>query len=181
MAVRRLEACGATVVEVELDATPLNYREVLSLGLHLGVDAYLQTLGRHAPVASLAEVVAFNATDLPNRAPYGQDLLEEAAATAADAARYTELAVRNRVEATARLQQAMDEANVSLLCSLSNHLTGVYASAGFPALCLPLTRRTTGEPVGLTLVAPYLADGALLAAAFALEQQLMDATRRATP
>ena len=62
--------------------------------------------------------------------------------------------------------------------SLSNRHASLYAAAGCPAISLPLGLRTTGMPVGATLIGRPGSDARLLAYAHALEQ----ATRlRVTP
>lgn len=167
-AVEVLRAAGATVVEVDFEPPPVDYRPVMDHGIRAGVDAYLRET--QGPMHTLAEVTAFNALDPANRAPYGQDLLEGAVATTMSAEECLAAAQRNRAVAGGALRTLMETHRLNLLLSLNNQLTGLYAPAGFPAVCLPLARRATGEPVGLTLVADHGADAALMAAAFAAEQ-----------
>lgn len=166
-----LRRAGATVLEVEFAPPLVDYRPIMDYGIRVGVDAYLRATG--APVASLADVVAFNQADLAARAPYGQDLLEGALATSMTADESAAATQRNRVVAANALRDLMDTQRLDFLLSLNNQLTRLYAPAAFPAVCLPLARRASGEPVGLTLVAAYGADAALLAAAFAAEQVIV--------
>ncbi|MEZ4609082.1 MAG: amidase family protein [Caldilineaceae bacterium] len=163
-----MEAAGATVVEVDFTPPDIDYRPVMDAGMRMGVNAYLLETG--APVPTLADVVAFNAADPANRAPYGQDILETAVASTMSHDEYLAAAQRNRVLAGNALRHLMQAHRLDLLLSLNNQLTRLYAPAGFPAVCLPLARRASGEPVGLTLVADYGADPALVAWAFAAEQ-----------
>ncbi|MEZ4580799.1 MAG: hypothetical protein R3A10_03940 [Caldilineaceae bacterium] len=163
-----MEAAGATVVEVDFTPPDIDYRPVMDAGMRMGVNAYLLETG--APVPTLADVVAFNAADPANRAPYGQDILETAVASTMSYDEYLAAAQRNRVLAGNALRHLMQAHRLDLLLSLNNQLTRLYAPAGFPAVCLPLARRASGEPVGLTLVADYGADPALVAWAFAAEQ-----------
>ena len=167
-AVAVMEAAGATVVEVDFTPPDIDYRPVMDAGMRMGVDAYLQETA--APVRTLAEVAVFNAADPANRAPYGQDILETAVASTMTHEEYLAAAQRNRVYAGNALRDLMHTYRLDLLLSLNNQLTRLYAPAGFPAVCLPLARRASGEPVGLTLVADYGTDAALVAWAFAAER-----------
>ena len=169
-----LTEAGATIIEFDFTPPQLDYLTVLKYGLHHGVDAYLaatQTPG--ATIRALADVIAFNQLDIPNRAPYGQDLLEAAGAENATAAEIEAQIQRNRVLAGKTLRDLLTRHDVTLLISLNNLLTGLYAPAGFPALCVPGIRRESGEPVGLTIVGDFLADARILAAGYAFEQALV--------
>lgn len=165
-AVQVLQSAGATTVDVTLPQIEINMLPVLAYGMRVGVDEYLQATD--APVETLAAVIAFNAEDPANRAPFGQDLLEMARDIPLTEEQYTLLVARNRAMTQAALHQTMQIYEVDMLVSLSNYATLYYAPAGFPALNVPAGRRPGGEPLGITLIG--LDDVMLVEAAYAFEQ-----------
>jgi amidase len=118
----------------------------------------------------LADIVAFNAADLVNRAPFGQDLLEKSLALTLSASEYEDLVVQNRHKGASAIQELLATYQLDAILSVSNHFTGIYAPAGFPALTVPAGYRPTGEPLGVTFVGDYLSDGDLIQFAYAFEQ-----------
>lgn len=165
-----LAEAGATVVRVDLTRPTLDYLPVFFHDLVRGVDGYLAAIGDVAPIGSLAEIVAFNEQDVTNRAPYGQDLLAQSVAFEMSDDEYNSLVTQNREMAASTLRQMMADHNADLLATLSNYLTSLYAPAGFPAICVPARRRSSGEPVGVTFVGDFLSEHRLIAAGYAFEQ-----------
>ncbi len=162
-----LRGAGAELIAVPFpDGVP--YLDVLHYGMKFGVADYLAAT--KAPIASLAEVIAFNAADLPNRAPYGQDLLEKSQAMSITREAFAEMVATNRARAREMLNLLHIEHNVSMLVSLSNQLAPLYAPAGCPAVIVPAGYRDDGEPVGVAFVGPYLSEGLLINAAYGFEQ-----------
>ena len=166
--VATLEAAGARVFPVTLPSQPVDYLPVLDYGMRVGVDAYLQATG--APFRTLADIIDFNAADLPNRAPFGQDLLEKVRDTPLTAAEYAELVAGNRATTGYLIRGALADQRLDALVSLGNYATALYAPAGFPALTVPAGQRDTGEPVGVTFFGDYLDDARLVRVAYAFEQ-----------
>lgn len=167
-AVKALEASGAEIVPVSIPLQPVGYLPVLDYGMKVGLDAYLQAT--NAPFSTLAEIVAFNAADLPNRAPFGQDLLEKVLACPLTAEEYDELVHANRTITGDMIRETLADNGLDLLTSLNSYTTAVYAPAGYPALTVPAGYRENGEPVGLTFVGSYAEDARLVRAAYAFEQ-----------
>lgn len=56
-----------------------------------------------------------------------------------------------------------------MLASLSNLHSSLYATAGYPAVTVPLGLRASGMPTGVTLIARPGCDAALLGYAHAFE------------
>ena len=142
------------------------------------------------PVKSVPDLIAYNKADAPRRIPRGQNILEAAAqiipavlkdAATADAdapALYEKLALEARSTAANALSDAFKSSGASLLVSLANRHSDFYATAGFPAITVPLGLAPDGTPNGITFIARPGEDATLLAHAFAFEQ----ATRlRANP
>jgi amidase len=166
-----LREAGADVREIEAPPV-IATGDVFAYGFRQGVDAYLDAVRGYAPVASLAEVVAFNRANSRQHAPYGQDLLEKALASTMTDAQYAGQVRANRASGAQGIRASLARHQVDLILTLSNYLSGSYAPAGFPALSVPVGRRASGEPVGATLVGELWADRELLAAGAALEAGL---------
>jgi amidase len=161
---------------------------VVFLGLWQDSIAYMASTG--LPVRSVPDLIAYNKADAPRRIPRGQNLLDaatqiipavlkDAAASEADApALYEKLALEARTTASNALDETFKSSGASLLVSLANRHSEFYATAGFPAITVPLGLSPDGTPNGITFIARPGEDASLLARAFAFEQ----ATRlRANP
>ncbi len=97
-----LAALGVEVVEIPAAAVPLEppITKVIDYAFRDALDRFLQALGDEAPVKSLAEIVAVNAEDLRNRAPYGQGYLESALNCTMTAAEYAAAVATHRAVGT---------------------------------------------------------------------------------
>ena len=174
VAIKALEALGIEVVLIE-DATlpqlPDTARPLLAHSFKAGLDAFLGGLPTPASVGSLADIVAFNAEDPANRAPYGQAFLEAAAADPLTDAEYDR--VRAVAQALARtwIKTVLATNNVDVLVSGMTYASNAGA-AGVPALTIPAGRDPSGRPQGVILSGDYLSDPKLIALGYALEQQL---------
>ena len=182
VAIKALEALGIEVVLIE-DATlpqlPDTSRPLLAHSFKDGLDAFLGGLPTPAPAGSLADVVAINAEDPANRAPYGQAFLEAAAADPLTDAEYDR--VRTAAQAFARtwIKTVLATNNVDVLVSGMTY-AGNAGAAGVPALTIPAGLDPSGRPQGVILSGDYLSDPKLIALGYALEQQLQR-PRRARP
>lgn len=171
-----LRVAGASVVEVALqplDETRFrdDFMTVAYYDFKRGVNAYLAATG--APMRSLADIVAYNAADLANHAPWGQSLLTASETHTVTPEAYAEARERNRSGARARIDDLLREAGCDLLVGTGNASFIPFAMAGAPALTLPLGRRESGEPMGATLIGRFLEDGELITVGFALERALV--------
>ncbi|WP_018353292.1 amidase family protein [Longispora albida] len=168
-AIANLKAAGAVVKDVSFPEDDVTFvtgthGDVLRHDFRRDVDSYLTETA--APVASLAEVVAFNKQDLANRAPWGQKLLEEALGDPGP-----DHAAESRARARAAIDRTLRDNQADILLSLANNDSIVYAHAGYPAISVPAGYRASGEPLGLTLIGGYLDDGRLIRAAYDYEQR----------
>ena len=169
---RVLRACGAEVVHLSTRrAAPWHeIIQVFCYGMQHDLAGYFRSMPGPAPVSSLAEVIAFNQADLPNRAPFGQDLLERSQAISLTPAQHSALVEKIRTVTGGELRRLRGESQADLLVSLDGSHAGYYAIAGFPALTVPGGYRKAGKPFGLTFVGQPFEDGRLIAAAYAFEQ-----------
>ncbi|MGA0572951.1 amidase family protein [Variovorax sp. VNK109] len=133
-------------------------------------DAFLQEHGSPCGIDSLQALVTWNASH-PEAIPYGQVLMERAAATGplhedtylADRARDLALALHGGIEAALDLGQADA---LLLPMDAAARMTG---KAGAPVLAIPMGKGDDGQPFGVTLVARPGADAQLLSIGMAVE------------
>ncbi|NJN99376.1 MAG: hypothetical protein HC875_37410, partial [Anaerolineales bacterium] len=171
-----LRAQGVEVVEINA-ADILPYTQVdtafpqLQYGFQAGLNTFLAGLGRPAPVASIAEVVAFNEEDMANRAPYNQRWVKWSAETDLTAADQARILAEAQAYATAWMTALVETYNVDVL-----HADMLYAShagaAGVPALTIPTGLDANGQPASIILSGPYLSDPNLLTVGYVLEQAM---------
>lgn len=62
------------------------------------------------------------------------------------------------------------QGGVEVLVSMANMHSIYYATAGYPAITLPIGRNDKGEPLGVTLIGKKGQDAQLLSYAYAFEQ-----------
>lgn len=183
-AVATLEAAGAEIVPVEFSPPDLP-QEVEFMGAEMVRDlpAYLDAWAPPAvPVASLAEIKAFNEQAASQRMPYGQALVDGMAAFEASfvgqpalMAERTE-ALRALVvgETGGYLERLFEDNSLDALVRINNSGASAGAFANFPALTMPVGYRDSGQPIGITLYAPSFQEqrlvdlGAVLEAAGSL-------------
>jgi len=158
---------GITLVEIPAAALPdtPDLSAVIDYGFHTGLDAFLANLGDEAPVMSLAEIVAINAEDPANRAPYGQGHLESAVNSDLSAEAYA-AQVAESMSVADDLRALFAEYDLDALLDTSQ----VYAAAGFPALTVPAGYDESGQPVGVTLIGDFLGEDKLITIGYAFEQ-----------
>lgn len=153
---------------------------VVFLGLSRDTVPALVAAG--APVRTLADLQAYNLADPARRIPLGQNLVDEAVrfldAVVADTGipeeelgpLYESAALSARERAGEVLSVAFEENGVGLLASLGNSHSVLYATAGYPAITVPLGLEVWGAPEGVTLIARPGEDAKLLGYAYAFEQ-----------
>lgn len=166
-----LRAAGATVVVAR--AAPFGYEGLgfvsqFDWGMGHGVDAYLAAT--RAPVASLAEVVAFNEQDPAAYAPWGQDRLWAGLSCPLGATEARALAKTNREQAREYLAALFDEQELDVLVSVDSMQSLIYPFADFPAIAVPAGLYPWGTPFSATFVGRHGSDAALLAIAAGFEQ-----------
>lgn len=167
----------------DLDETFADKPELLPLiflGLSEDTVAYLRDAG--APVKTVADLQSYNLADGARRIPRGQNMVDLAVRvlgairekTETDGVNldklYEETALGLREEMAAILARTFAENKVDLLVSLANQHSMLYATAGYPAITVPLGLDETGAPNGVTFIARPGEDAKLLAYAHAFEQ-----------
>jgi amidase len=169
-----LSMLGAEMMPVTLDdptGALAQFLIYLSAGMRHDMMPYVTA---HVPaVATLEDHIAYNRADPARRMPFGQDLLERFAPLSEDLSRaeYEKLAA----DMTKAMTDAMEAAfaangGVEVLVGMANLQSPFYATAGYPAITVPIGRRDDGEPLGVTLIGKKGQDAQLLAYAYAFEQ-----------
>ena len=150
---------------------------VIFLGLSIDTVGYLEAAG--APVKSLADLHAYHLVDPARRIPRGQNMVDfavrvlpglvsDGGMTAPDL--YRQAAREVRAAAAALLAATFAAGEVELLVSLANTHSDVYATAGYPAITVPLGLDEAGAPNGVTFIGKPGEEARLLAFAYAFEQ-----------
>jgi amidase len=160
---------GFDVVEVGALALPkgIDVSAVLPNGFKDAINRFLASLGDQVAVGSLEEIIALNAEDLANRAPYGQGHLEESQNAPLSEEEYLEAKEENQSKARDALTSLLADNAIDVLIS---DVGQAYAPAGFPAMTVPIGYGADGMPLGITMVADYLGEPNLIAVGYALEQ-----------
>jgi amidase len=169
-----LRAAGALPVDaVVVSDTPIQafeegFVDVVLGGVSHDTIGYLVDSG--APVATVADLHAYNLAAPRRRMPAGQFFLDLALVKAIARDSYEEAALAHRALAERILAASFDAAGTDLLVSITNRHSSLYASAGYPAITVPLGLRANGMPTGATLIGRPGRDGQLLGHAHAFEQ-----------
>ena len=176
-----LEALGATCVDVEVaDPKTAQALEKDLVSVVLGGLAHetMTVLAAAGGPSTVAELQRLNLTDPERRIPRGQLFVTLSAVrrTTPEAHGAAAAALVERAEVL--LEAAFERVGADVLLSLSTVHWAFYASAGHPAVTVPLGLRSRGMPVGATLIGRRGADADVLRWAGSLEA----ATRaRVTP
>lgn len=153
---------------------------VIFLGLSEDTLPYLAAAG--APVKTVADLQAYNEADPTRRMPRGQNMVDLAVrilgAIREDTGvtedgmdqLYEEAALHVREGMAAILARTFAKNEVDLLVSLANQHSMLYATAGYPAITVPLGLDDSGIPNGATFIARPGEDAKLLAYAYAFEE-----------
>lgn len=169
-----LSMLGAGMVPVTLDdptGTISKFFVYLSAGMRFDMMPYVTAY--NPKVATLEDLIAYNRADPARRMPFGQDLLETFAPLSAG------FTAKDHRTLTAEMTGALIEVleagfaahgGVEVLVSMENLHSPFYATAGYPAITVPVGRKADGEPVGVTLIGKKGDDARLLAFAYAFEQ-----------
>jgi amidase len=144
------------------------FLDVVLGGVSHDTIGYLAEVG--APVATLADLHAYNLAQPRRRMPAGQFFLDLALGRAVDRDSYEEAALHHRGLAEGILNATFDAAGTDVLVSLTNLHSALYATAGYPAVTVPLGLRANGMPTGVTLIGRPGTDGQLLGQAHAFER-----------
>lgn len=171
-AISGLEDAGAETVPL-WSAAPDNSESFADLGnngLRIGFAEYIAIVDPEGPIASIADVVAFNQQDLDRNAHFGQERLEDAASSELSQDDYEALGSQLREDARSYIDGVITENELDVIASRSNTFSSAYAVAGYPSVTVPLGATGADGAKGLTFSGPHLADSDVLNFAHAFEQ-----------
>ena len=161
-----LKKAGAEVriLSGKPEVSKLEMNKVLMHGIKYDLEEFLNDPAVEVEFKSLEEIVDYYKKVESIHAPYGIKLLEEGLKSQGDISSYVEI---NRNQARKVLDRALEE--VDAIVSLSNHLSQLYAPAGYPAITVPGGYDKEGEPFGVTFIGGFLKDGLMLEIAYGYE------------
>ena len=170
---RTLSLAGAVIRPAVIrddTGTMAGFAALIGAGVRFDMMPYVA--GLTPSVVSLNDLVTYNAADPETRIPFGQDILITLGELSKDisAGDFAEATRNMQAAATGALVSAFDDSGASVLVSIDNTHSPFYATAGFPAVTVPLGARDTGMPAGVTLIGRIGEDAELLSRAFAFEQ-----------
>lgn len=185
-----LREAGATLVDVALPTDGQWDDAETTVLLHefkAGLERYLRE--QHAPVRTLAELIAFNRAHADKEmAHFGQDLFERSVATAGltDPAYLQARAKARRLAGRMGLDATLDAGHLDALVAPTTGAAwridpargddfrgagyGAAAVAGYPSLTVPMGARD-GLPLGLTFMGRAWSEPRLLELGYAYEQR----------
>ena len=140
-----LQSMGATVIPISLASTRTKLNSfsstVLKYGMKRDLNLYLASLGPHAPIKTLADVIAFNNlhTDVVK---YRQGLLLDAQAVdlspgSADTLKYLDHRFKDYTYSTEGINAVMNDNDLDALISSNNSFASMPAKAGYPSITVP--------------------------------------------
>jgi amidase len=168
-----LAACGAVVTAADVvTERPLAAYETAFLTVVLGglthdTVGYLAQAG--APVETLADLHAYYLQRPAWRMPKGEFFVSLALARGISRDAYERAAMQSRADAARILDATFEAAGAEVLVSITNLHSSLYATAGYPAVTVPLGLRASGMPTGVTLISRPGEDAAVLGYAHAFE------------
>ena len=159
---------------------------VIFLGLSEDTLRYIRNV--RPEIRSLEDLKAYNEAAPQTRIPRGQNMIDRGTRLLASVTiqndrasmsrLYEEAALEVRAEATELLERTFAQHQVEVLVSLSNTHSALYATAGYPAITVPLVLDPKGAPNGVTFIGRPGQDAKLLALAFAFEQAIRPDTKK---
>jgi amidase len=170
-----LLAAGARVRPARIVSTPeCCAGDVVAVFLASGMrhDMMPGLAARGAQVATLDALLAHMKADPSRRMPFGAELLEALAPVAAKISLADHQAMGRELtrSAAAMLDAAFAASGADVLMSFANQHSTYYATAGYPAVTVPVGLLPDGKPMGITLIGKPGGDAVLLAQAYAYEQ-----------
>jgi amidase len=144
--------------------------QLLASGMRLDMMDYVSKRG--AGVTTLDDLLAWYRAMPDRRAPFGIDMIAALSKVPAlDRPAHEALVLRLRGAAAAILDATFEKTGARVLVSLENMHSTLYATAGYPAITVPLgLREDSGTPAGITFIGRRGEDGAMLSMAYAFEQ-----------
>jgi amidase len=190
-ALEQLRAAGATLVEVDFgDTDPIDAAEdiVLHAEFKPDLNAYLATTPAAVKTRTLADLIAFNASQPRETALFGQEIFERAEKMPGlgDAGYLKALADSKRLAGAEGIDKVLKEHRLDLLVAPTtgpdwrfdfvngDNYTGSFSTlpavAGYPHVTVPMGA-INSMPIGLSFIGTAYTEAQLLEAAYVYEQR----------
>lgn len=172
--INKLKDLGAKIIEFNPQEIKLeNFLTILNIDMRNDLPKYLGNYSNpeKVKIKSVADAVAFNASDSLIRIPYGQVRFE---GILKDSTTTEELEkIKSDLEKKGRqfFDVAMDKHSLDAVLSINNYHAGFAAVAKYPALAMPMGYKTTGEPISLTFIGKPFKEADLLRLGAAFEKE----------
>jgi amidase len=167
-----LTTLGAQIIPADLtDPTGQIDAFTVLIGSGIRHEMMPYITARHPDIATPEDLIAWNAADPATRAPFGQDLLTPLSqmSTQITAADHAAFSADLHDAATDALTATFNATGAEILISTSSTHAPFYATAGWPAVTVPLGLASGGHPIGITLIGQAGQDTQLLVYAAAIE------------
>jgi amidase len=172
-----LRARGATVVDPAEITTAFDHARGAGVGVlryefRAALNAYLHSLGPHAPVRSLREVIAFNREHAASELRYGQKTLlssQRCVDGLTDPEYLLALAEGVRLCRTEGIDATLDRHQLDALLFPGYSGCGMAARAGYPSVAVPIGFAGR-RPFGVTFTGTAFSEQTLLRIAYAFER-----------
>jgi amidase len=185
-----LKSRGAELVPIEqFDLSPIRALQlpILLTEFKADINAYLATAPAAVTTRTLADLIAFNRTEIREMPWFGQDLFEQAQTTTGvtDPVYTQGLQKAHTLAGPQGIDRLLSEYHVIALVAPTSGLAWsidlvngdrpvgsaslLPAVAGYPHLTVPMGK-TSGLPVGLSFIGPAWSEATLLSLGYAFEQ-----------
>ena len=165
---------GFSLQEVEFqNERHARFSELLGAEMKRDLALYLdEHASDEISIDSIKSLQEFNLSDLENRAPYGQALVDLMVDIELTAGEVEKLAADLRDWGQNYLDRLFMESGIDILFGVNNHQASIAALGNYPALTIPMGYSDDGRPMGLTLIAPPFQEQLLIDAGIKVEKIL---------
>ena len=172
IAIDKIKAQGAVVIEIEPEQTPLpGFLSILNIDMKKDLPNYILNYGaKDITTKNIEELIAFNQQDSVIRMPYGQQLFHGIVKDETSDGELNKIKENLNKTAQKYFDQHIDTHTLDAILSINNYHAGYAAVAKYPALTVPMGYTIQGEPKGLTFIAKSLSEATLLQLAYAYEK-----------
>lgn len=171
--VARMKEAGAEIIEFTPPEVKLDgFLSILNIDMRNDLPMYLEAHAdtNKVKIRSIADAVAYNASDSLVRIPYGQALFEGILADSTTTEGLEKIKSTLEEKGRAFFDTAMDQHKLDAILSINNYHAGYAAVAKYPALTVPMGYKKNGEPISLTFIAKQFQEKKLLQLGKAFEQ-----------
>ncbi|TVP94141.1 MAG: amidase [Acholeplasmatales bacterium] len=164
-----LEAAGCETVHVTHKISLISNLKTLAPEFKRDLNHFLKRLGSHAPVSSLAELIAFNRNHAQHCLPYGQAIFHLSEGTDARLKDPDYLTARQQLDAAVKAFLAIFTTH-DVDAIVTGRITGYAPIGGLPCLHVPGVSMPDAEPRGMLFIGQKWTEETLLRLGYHYEQ-----------